>query len=93
MSKSVMICLWQACLFVLPLVSVYLLDIYFSYDVLKTIFTFFIGNLIFLIGGASTQSNRILRSVECFDTEAKTWVSGVKDLPYPSKWVKCLSFD
>ena len=52
---------------------------------------FFVGDLIYIIGGASTQSNRILRSVECFDTATGTWISGVQDLPYPSKWIRCLS--
>ncbi|CAC5382987.1 unnamed protein product [Mytilus coruscus] len=50
-----------------------------------------VGDLIYIIGGASTQSNRILRSVECFDTSTKSWVPGVQDLPYPSKWIRSLS--
>ena len=52
-----------------------------------------VGSLIYIIGGATTQYNRIFRSVECFDTDTKTWVSGVKDLPYPSKWIQCLSLN
>ncbi|VDI67343.1 kelch-like protein 1/4/5 [Mytilus galloprovincialis] len=50
-----------------------------------------VGDLIYIIGGASTQSNRILRSVECFDTSTKSWVPGVQDLPYPSKWIRSLA--
>ena len=52
-----------------------------------------VGSLIYIIGGATTQYNRIFRSVECFDTDTKTWVSGAKDLPYPSKWIQCLSLN
>ena len=54
-----------------------------------------VGTLIHIIGGTTTLFNRILRSVECFDTDhqsnAKTGISGVKDLPYPSKRIQCLS--
>jgi N-acetylneuraminic acid mutarotase len=51
------------------------------------------GTLIYMIGGTTTQFNRILRSVECFDTDTKTWISGVKALPYPSKWIQGLCFN
>jgi N-acetylneuraminic acid mutarotase len=51
------------------------------------------GTLIYIIGGTTTQFHRILRSVECFDTDTKTWISGVKELPYPSKWIQGLCFN
>ena len=56
-------------------------------------FAFFIGTFIYIIGGASTQSKRNLSSVECFDTDTKKWISGVKDIPHPTKWIKCLSLN
>lgn len=58
---------------------------------LTHVYYMFVGDLIYIIGGASTQSNRILRSVECFDTSTKSWVPGVQDLPYPSKWIRSLA--
>ena len=52
------------------------------------------GTLIYIIGGTTTQLNSlILRSVECFETDTKTWISGVKGLPYPSKWIQGLCFN
>ena len=52
-----------------------------------------VGTFIYVIGGTTTQFNRIHGSVECFDTDTKTWISGVKDLYYPCKWIQSLSLN
>jgi hypothetical protein len=46
----------------------------------------------YIIGGATTQCNRIFRSVDFF-LHWYRWVSGVKDLPYPCKWIQYRSLN
>ncbi|XP_052781488.1 kelch-like protein 12 [Mya arenaria] len=49
------------------------------------------GSRIFMIGGISTTADRVLKSVECYDTVTCSWVPGVEDLPHPARWVCCVT--
>lgn len=49
------------------------------------------GSRIYIIGGISTPADRVLQSIECYDTMTFTWISGIQDLPYPARWICCCS--
>lgn len=49
------------------------------------------GSRIYMIGGVSSPPDRVLQSIECYDTMDRCWVSGIQDLPYPARWICCCS--
>ena len=44
---------------------------------------------IYMIGGVSTTADRVLKSVECYDTRTCSWLPEVEDLPQPARWICC----
>ena len=54
---------------------------------------FYSGDRIYIIGGISSTADRVLQSVECYDTRQALWLSGVQDLPYPTRWICCVTIN
>nr|KAG5711411.1 hypothetical protein BaRGS_025838 [Batillaria attramentaria] len=48
------------------------------------------GSKIYIVGGVSTDTNQVLRSVECYDTQSDTWDFTVPDLPRGAKSLSCV---
>ncbi|KAL8621794.1 hypothetical protein ACOMHN_016281 [Nucella lapillus] len=49
-----------------------------------------IGSKIYIVGGVSTDINKALRSVECYDTGSNKWDSSLPELPHGAKSVACV---
>ncbi|KAL3852338.1 hypothetical protein ACJMK2_015995 [Sinanodonta woodiana] len=50
-----------------------------------------IGDQIYIIGGMSSHNNRLLQSVECYDTTRGVWATNIQDIPFPAKWIHCVT--
>ncbi|KAK3101711.1 hypothetical protein FSP39_005736 [Pinctada imbricata] len=50
-----------------------------------------IGSKIYIAGGISSSANRVLQSMEVYDVKEGTWMKGIEELPYPAKWLSCVT--
>lgn len=48
------------------------------------------GSKIYVVGGVSTDTNQVLRSVECYDTDTGEWDTSLPDLPIGAKSLACV---
>ena len=48
------------------------------------------GSKIYVVGGVSTDTNQVLRSVECYDTDTDQWDTSLPDLPIGAKSLACV---
>nr|KAG5711410.1 hypothetical protein BaRGS_025837 [Batillaria attramentaria] len=49
-----------------------------------------IDGKIYIVGGVSTNTNQVIRSVECYDTKSGKWDLTVPDLPRGAKSLSCV---
>ncbi|KAK3600706.1 hypothetical protein CHS0354_011388 [Potamilus streckersoni] len=52
-----------------------------------------IGDRIYILGGMSSPNNLLLQSVECYDTVRGVWLTNIQDIPFPARWIHCVTME
>ena len=49
------------------------------------------GTRLYAVGGYCTGIDKVLKSVECYDTRTGRWVMDLEDLPWRARWIAAVA--